>query len=529
MKHVNSLSKGLVTGLTLDREQSDSQSQNQAMRSLFSDWFALGVTACFFAVDLLVTLHHEMWRDELESWLIARQSGSIFDLVKNMRYEGHPPLWFLLLFVVTRFTKWVTAMQLLNVVIATGTAYLIAARSPFSKLQKILLCFGYFPLYEFGVISRNYGIGLFLLVWFCASYRPDRKQNWIIPALLLSLLANTSVYGSIIAITFAASLFVFPAIIARDRREFLAEKASHPWTAALIFVACLAIAIIQMHPPTDISGDPIWHLHPTPQRLEKVLTAEWKAFVPLPGSLNRFWNTNFLDAKVRTMVLGSAMILLSTLVLLARKRLVLLAYGSATASILTCMLVISTGYERHFGHLFLAFIACLWISARLPEKPFALHSLGRASRLLSGQGQRILTCLLCVQFAAGALACWVDWRRPFSQAKAAAAFLRTNGMGDMFLVGEGAAAQSVAGYLDRAIYYIPSQSTGTFIVWNRNWRDVPRNPIEVATTIAKQRQEDVIVISEFRLRAETAPVHEVAKFEGSIAEDFYLYRVLPNP
>ncbi len=359
MKHVNSLSKGLVTGLTLDREQSDSQSQNQAMRSLFSDWFALGVTACFFAVDLLVTLHHEMWRDELESWLIARQSGSIFDLVKNMRYEGHPPLWFLLLFVVTRFTKWVTAMQLLNVVIATGTAYLIAARSPFSKLQKILLCFGYFPLYEFGVISRNYGIGLFLLVWFCASYRPDRKQNWIIPALLLSLLANTSVYGSIIAITFAASLFVFPAIIARDRREFLAEKASHPWTAALIFVACLAIAIIQMHPPTDISGDPIWHLHPTPQCLEKVLTAEWKAFVPLPGSLNRFWNTNFLDAKVRTMVLGSAMILLSTLVLLARKRLVLLAYGSATASILTCMLVISTGYERHFGHLFLAFIACL--------------------------------------------------------------------------------------------------------------------------------------------------------------------------
>ena len=58
---------------------------------------------------------HEMWRDELQAWMIARDSTSLGDLFgHNMRYEGHPGLWHLALFVLTRVTDNPVAMQALH-------------------------------------------------------------------------------------------------------------------------------------------------------------------------------------------------------------------------------------------------------------------------------------------------------------------------------------------------------------------------------------------------------------------------------
>jgi hypothetical protein len=518
-----------------DRAQADSSKQNPGAGGRFPDWFTLGVTASFFGIDLFNILRHEMWRDELQSWMIARWSSSIFDLVRNMRYEGHPPLWYLLLYAITRFTKWVPAMQLLNLVIATGTAYLVARYSPFTKFQKVLLCFGYFPLYEYGTISRSYGIGLFFLFWFCAWYRPDRKQNWLIAALLLSLLANTSVYGTMIAMAFAVSLFALPAIAAEDTRGFLALRATHVRAAALIFCGCIAIAVAQMHPPPDTGVRLPWHLPATARSLGETLSGVWRAFLPIPSSLSHFWNSNFFlqdtTLKRRWPMLGSAIILLIALLLLARKRFALLAYVSATAATLAFMQVKYLGGERHAGHLFLVFVACLWISARFPEESLVFHPFERPSRLLAGQRQRILSCLLCVHFAVAATASWVDWARPFSQGKAVAAFLRSSGMAGMFMVGDpDAAVATVAGYLDRGIYYPRSQSIGSFIVWNRKRLQPPRSLIEAATDIATLRKEEVLIISNGPLETGTSSAHEVAQFTGGIEqdEDFYLYLVRPD-
>jgi hypothetical protein len=517
----------------------NSRGHNARARVRFPDRFTLGLTVSFFGIDLFNILHHEMWRDELQAWMIARGSSSIFDLVRNIRYEGHPAVWFLLLHAITRFTTWAPAMQLLNLAIATGTAYLIAAYSPFTKLQKALLCFSYFPLYEYGTISRNYGIGLFFLFWFCASYHPDRKQNLIIPAVLLSLLANTSVYGTMIALAFAVSLFAFPAIAAQDTRGFLALRATHVRAAALIFFLCTALAIAQMHPPPDSGFATGWPL--SARGLGETLTAVWTAFLPIPSSLSHFWNTNFLWqnsaltgqwSKLAWAItrLGSAIILLIALILLARKRFALLAYASATAALLTFAHVKYRGFERHVGHLFLVFVACLWIAARCPEESFAFPLLERGSRLLAGQRSKILTCLLCVQFAVAVNASRVDWARPFSQGKSVAAFLRSNGMADMFVVGDADdCVSTIAGYLGRGIYYTRSQSIGSFIVWNQSRLQPPPNLIETATNIATLRKEEVLIISSVPLVIGTRSVHKVAEFTGSIAEeDFYVYRVDPG-
>jgi hypothetical protein len=533
--------------------QADSRKQNPGAGVRFPDWFTLGLTVSFLVVALFNLLHHEMWRDELQAWMIARESNSISDLLRNMRYEGHPPLWFLLLYGITRFTSWAPAMQWLNLVIATGTAFLIAAYSPFSKLQKALLCFGYFPLYEYGTISRNYGLGLFCLFLFCAWYHPDRRQNWVIAALLLSLLANTSIYGTMIAMAFAVSLFAFPAIAERDTRGSLALPAPHARAAALIFCACVALAIFQMLPPPDTGTVVGWHLPTSARSLGVTLTQVWKAFLPIPRSLSHYRDTNFFLPEIAPIerwpvlgsatipliapfllvsvaMLGSAIILLIAPLLLARSRWALLAYASATAAILTFSHVKYRGAERHLGHLFLVFIACLWIAARFPEKGFAFHPFERASRLLAGQRQRIITCLLCVHVAVAATASGVDWAGPFSQGSSVAEFLRRSGMAGTFIVGDNdSAVSTVAGYLDRGIYYPRSRSIGSFIVWNRKRLQPPQSLIAAATEIATLRKQAVLVISNDRLETGASSAHEVAEFTGSVVEneDFYLYRVAP--
>ena len=56
----------------------------------------------FSIVASLVLFNHEMWRDEIQAWLLARDSSNFLNLLNNLRYEGHTPLWHFLLFPLTK-------------------------------------------------------------------------------------------------------------------------------------------------------------------------------------------------------------------------------------------------------------------------------------------------------------------------------------------------------------------------------------------------------------------------------------------
>jgi hypothetical protein len=49
--------------------------------------------------------HHELWRDEVQAWLLDRDSSSAIDLLSRQKYEGHPALWQLLLMPLTRISE----------------------------------------------------------------------------------------------------------------------------------------------------------------------------------------------------------------------------------------------------------------------------------------------------------------------------------------------------------------------------------------------------------------------------------------
>ena len=46
-----------------------------------------------------------MWRDEIEIWMLATDSPTLPDLMTNIATQPHPPLWYVLTWVLARLTR----------------------------------------------------------------------------------------------------------------------------------------------------------------------------------------------------------------------------------------------------------------------------------------------------------------------------------------------------------------------------------------------------------------------------------------
>lgn len=105
------------------------------------------LVSLYFIVSLIGVLHHELWLDEAHHWLLARDSHSIADLAQNIRREGHPILWSLMLYGVSCLTSNLVAMQLLHIIVSTVTVFVFLKNAPFSWLFKAIFIFGYFMVF----------------------------------------------------------------------------------------------------------------------------------------------------------------------------------------------------------------------------------------------------------------------------------------------------------------------------------------------------------------------------------------------
>jgi len=93
----------------------------------------------FFCLGLIAILRHGMWLDELQAWTIARDNVSLLSLLTAIKYDGHPALWYILLYAITRFTHNPVSMQILHLCIAALNIFIFTKFSPFSRWQKIIL------------------------------------------------------------------------------------------------------------------------------------------------------------------------------------------------------------------------------------------------------------------------------------------------------------------------------------------------------------------------------------------------------
>lgn len=479
-----------------------------------------------FVVVVAVTMaRHEMWRDELQAWMIVRSSSSLTDLLYNVRYEGHPLLWYASLLPLSSIGRGPETMQALQLLIASAAMAIVVFRAPFTLSQKVLFALGYFTVYEYGVLSRGYSLGVLYVMAICAlAAYPRRRWPWT--GLLLGALALTSAFGAILALALGAGIGV-DEIIRRRRADPDLSSTQAVAFGSAVGIASLLWAYAQTIPPTDSGVFRRWNTHLDSGLAGSALASVWRALAPLPRFQREFWNTNVLDGSIRyTALIG--VVLIAGFAWLLRRRPGALATW-LTGSVGTVLFLYGKiGYasaSRHYGHIFVAFVAALFLAPSMatarPDRPDISQNARSA----------FFTGVLTVQVLAGLVAVSLDLGLPFSNGRDVASYIRREGLEDSIIVGEpDIAASTVAAYLDRNVYYAASGRFGSYIIWDRQRVD-PGQPLsEVLRRLARRgAEEPVLVLLNRPVDGPLELLQPMAEFDDGIVADehFWLYRLAP--
>ena len=381
-----------------------------------------GLTVLSFAVlNLIGILRHEMWRDEVHAWMLARESSSLVELFQNLRYEGHPSLWHLCLYGLSQLTSNPLIMKIFHWEIGVAIALLIHCYAPFRRTQKILLSLGYFIFYEYSVISRSYSFSVLFLFLFCALYASQalQKSRFYIAILAIALisLANTTAFGLLLSFALALLLafelwqqrfhqtigeqiraWITPAVIlfsgwglsllqiTRPLREHLTAEATRiteGWQVATAAIPDVPIGSLSsewlsaklLSPAALLPRNLAFEQQGAAKRLAYTLVQIWKAYVPIPpmGETN-FWNQNILVNSERLDISPSLPLGLGLGILLSGGLFVWSVWRLRRSRILQVVYIVGVillalfsfnffwwGSQRHHGYLWLLFLACLWL------------------------------------------------------------------------------------------------------------------------------------------------------------------------
>jgi hypothetical protein len=199
------------------------------------------IVAAYWLLMLLLLLFHEPWRDEAESWLIARDL-SFAGIIEQMGYQGTPALWHFLQAVPAKLGLPFVSLGILNAMIATSAVGVFVFCSPFARWQKAAFAFSAVMVQWFGLIWRTYALNTLLMFLAAAAYR-DRVLKPLRYAGVVALLANGSLQSLGVAILLAAFHVVECA-----REERLRGLRA---TSALLMIAGIVVAVLQLLPAPD--------------------------------------------------------------------------------------------------------------------------------------------------------------------------------------------------------------------------------------------------------------------------------------
>jgi len=453
----------------------------------------------FFVLGVVGLRHHEMWRDELYPWLVARDSPSIRDLFRITQYDSHFRLWHLALWLVTRFTHNCKAMQWLHLILATLAVWLLVRFSPFTRWQKALFCFGYFPFYEYCVISRCYVLIVLLAFLFCALFTA-RRRSYIALGAVLFLLSNVNIFGTIMAISLGSVLAV-EYLPMRKSEGLWKTSRSDVLGGACLFVLGLGSAALQIAiRPHDSTVSAGWQHPLTGSGVATAWINIWSAYVPVswefPILKNFTWGDNYLTtgypgARPLAVALALGLVAVST-AMLRRSRPALVCYLGGISLFLLFYCFVASGALRHWGIVFILFLASVWLawSPRPAERP-------------SPTGQQLhwenpfLFGLLTVHVLAGLYAWIADFRYPFSTSKWTAGYIQEHGLQNLPIVGDDQIKVStLSAYLDRPIYYLDDNRLGTFSISTTAAQRLPSTE-EIFRKVAEllaERHTDLLLV-----------------------------------
>ena len=291
-----------------------------------------------FSIVVLVTiLFHEIWNDEVQSFIIARDFGFV-DIFKYMAYEGHSCLysWFLRIFIKLGMTF--RHMNYISLIFGVMYAFFFMYKAPFKKLTKTLLLFSPAVLYYSSVFARPYIFSLFFALLICILYK-DRHKHPFIFGVLLALFFNTHILtGPVIG-----------AIVLIEIYDYIKEKNLLKERLIICSLALLGglFFFVQVYPSLFNRGD-IVHTKPI-----------YSYFAAALGSTIFMFSGLFSFNRVLVLIGFVLTLLLISKLKDNKKVLFILLFGGACYFIFT--MFIFTLNEMKSVYLFILFLFAFWI------------------------------------------------------------------------------------------------------------------------------------------------------------------------
>ncbi len=494
-------------------------------------WCEAALIAGFLLLCGFDILHHAMWRDEMQPWLFARDSTSVPDLLRNMHYETHPRLWYVVLFAITRFTANPEAMQVANLFIICAAMAIFVRYCPLPFHLKALTVFGYYFVIEWGTISRNYALGVLFCFWFCAWFH-KREKGYLGLAALLFLAIQSNLWSAVLAAGLAW-LLLLEALLNPQVRARIATRRIDALASLLLVLGGAFLTLWTAIPQPDAGGEN--HFDPTITflvRLAGAFSALWTGFVPAllqHGIIDALQLNVFAIRSLLGLILFAV-----TVAFFWRSPLILWTYLVGASLLLVLAFVQVWNWQRHTGHFFLWFLVCLWLAHYFREDA----ERERAFRM--SRYQKIFLLLFLLYQATAAIGSSVGtYYFPFSSSKSVATYIVGHGLQALPIAGyPDFAAVPVAGYLNVHIYYLNTNRWGSFIVENNRRPDdwTGAELLQAVNEFAQKEHGDFLVLLNQPLalmkdgrvyeEVQVGKLHKEASFRPSLmkGEDYWLYR-----
>ena len=399
--------------------------------------FSWGLFITWTIAVCLIATRHEFWRDEVRALSLVTEASSLIDLWHSLQDEGHPMLWYLLLYVGFSATESVVVLPVISLILAGAAVSLLIFLSPFPRWFKILFVFSGLPLYEYSIMARNYGISMLLFFGFAAMYR-SRKSHPLLLGFILAALSNTNIH-SLLLVCLLMFLWGWETLIT-ERRPLRSSEARYLYQAFAIVVIGSAGALYTVWPTGNmIASDSTQYT--TANIMHAVVTAGLA-----PASQFGELFPAFVPIKIRMVVLLGAI-----LGLLVRPPAFLAAYAGLVALTILFSVVYSSWY-RHQGLLVIFLVSLYWI---VLDREVKARCQGRLYKVFQGGLYIGMGLLLALMVISGWTKVYQDWVFQKSASKAFADTLlhSRQEFKDAVLIGEpDYILEAVPYYADNPIY-----------------------------------------------------------------------------
>ncbi len=183
------------------------------------------VLRTIFAVHEILVLRllvkHEMWRDEIQAWSIAKASSTPLDVIRNTQFEGRPPLWQLIIWPLTQAFDNPNVMKILTFLMGSIAIWIWLHRSSQPLFLRAIISFGFLLTGGYFVHSRDYIAMFFLLMLVTETFRRRGISNTFI--FLICGLSLINLFGLIIAGALVLAILIpqwWQDLIQRNQRNF---------------------------------------------------------------------------------------------------------------------------------------------------------------------------------------------------------------------------------------------------------------------------------------------------------------------